>query len=72
MYITVKQIAEYFSCSTRFIYTVLSLLPDEEVAECRINITLGKSVRKYRYDKEKIIKMFEQFFKSTEEMRIKS
>lgn len=66
MYITANQIAEYFSCSKHLVYEILTELPDEELAQCRINLT-PKSLRKnFRYKKEIILKLFEDYMRNEE------
>ena len=69
MYISIEKIAEYFSCSKHHIYNTLTQLPDEKLAECRLNITLKGTKRNYRYEREQIIEMFVDFFKSRETRR---
>lgn len=69
MYITVQDIADHFSCSKHLVYEVLTQLPDEELAQCRLNITLKGTKRNYRYEREQIIEMFVDFFKSRETRR---
>lgn len=71
MYITVQDIADYYSCSKHLVYEILTELPDEEVAKCRINLT-PKSLRKnFRYKKEIILKLFEDYMRNEETRRKK-
>ena len=66
MYITVQDIADYYSCSRHIVYEILMELPDEELAQCRINLT-PKSLRKnFRYKKEVILKLLEDYMRNEE------
>lgn len=71
MYITIDQIAEYFSCSKRHIYSTLTQLPDEEVAKCRLNISTSDDRRMYRYKQDEVIKLFVDYWEQNEEKKTK-
>ena len=62
-YITVNEIAETFKISVSHVYRVLVQLPDEEIARVRIDVGLG-SHSLYRYRKDDVLKLFEDYFRS--------
>lgn len=69
MYISIEKIAEYFSCSKRHIYSTITQLPEEELAKCRLNITVNDGRRMYRYKQDEVIELFVQYWQQNEKKK---